>query len=118
MKNIIKTIIIALLFCSCDQPTEIVRHSPVIKSISSSRTITFPKEFIDIGADVSDKDEEDELTYLWQSTCGRFVNIHNNPTQWQSPDYPDSCIITLTVSDGYFEVSKSTAILVISDNAN
>lgn len=113
MKRFIKVLIYLILWSSCNQPVEIVRHAPVIHSIILSRTIIYPNEFIDVKADVSDEDKGDQLSYLWESTCGHFNNIHNNPTQWQAPDYPDTCTITLTVNDGYFEVSRSISITVI-----
>ena len=115
MKNVLLIIVVVLFFSgNCDQPTEIVRHAPVIKRINVSRTMVYPNEFVDIDADVYDEDNGEDLTYLWQSTSGRFVNVRNNPTQWQAPGQPDSCIILLTVNDGYFEAAKSTVIVVIA----
>ena len=77
---------------------EILRHPPVIHSISASRTIIYPTQFIDIEANVSDEDEEDTISFLWESMCeGHFVNMYNNPTQWYAPEYPDTCTTTLTV---------------------
>ena len=116
MKIILKITIILLYLYSCDQPVEIVRHPPVIHAINLSRTIIYPKESIDIEADVTDEDQADKLSYLWQATSGHFVNQHSNPTQWYAPDQPDSCMISLTVNDGYFEVSKSTIIVVVRRN--
>ena len=114
MNKFFKIVLILIFFFSCDQPIEIIRHAPIIHSINLSRTILFPDEFIIVEADVTDEDEGDELSYLWQSTNGQFVEIHNNPTHWYAPDYPDTCTLTLTVSDGYFKASKSALVYVIS----
>jgi len=117
MKMMIFIIMLIAILFACNDPLEILRHSPVIHSINLSRTTIYPEQYIDIEAVVTDEDKNDELTFLWESTCeGHFVHIHNNPTQWYAPENPDTCIISITVSDGYFEVSKSATVTIISSN--
>jgi len=99
-----------ILFCS--QPVEVVRHSPEIKSLTADKGSVFVGEFINLRAVVEDKDEDDELLLTWTATAGTLTNTKNNPTQWHAPSTPQRVTITLTVSDGYFEVSKSLDIVV------
>ena len=113
MKLIFKITMILVVLISCEEPTEIIRHAPEIHGIFFSRSAIYPNEFVDVTANVTDEDKGDKLTYNWQTTCGHFNNTINNPTQWFAPSYPATCTISLTVSDGYFEVSKSAEIIVL-----
>lgn len=110
---IISIIILLSLSCS-DKPTEIVRHEPVIQSITPERSIIYTNDTIKIQASVSDEDQDDKLTYAWSATGGSFISETNNPTQWHSPDNSGDYIITLTVSDGYYNRSKTTTIKVVN----
>ena len=112
MNRIFKIAIIIILFTSCEEPTRIVKHAPVIHAIHLSRTIVNPNEYVNIEAHVTDEDKGDKLSFLWQCSNGHFNNTKNNPTQWFAPDSPDTCTILLTVSDNYFEVSESAEIIV------
>jgi len=97
---------------TCSQPVEVVRHSPEIKSLTADKGIVYVNEFITLQAVIVDNDEDDELVLTWTATAGTLTNTKNNPTQWHAPSTPQTVTITLTVSDGYFETSKSLEIVV------
>jgi len=99
--------------CS-SKPTEIVRHEPVIHSISPERSVVYISETITITASVSDEDDEDQLSYKWSASGGSFVSDRNNPTQWQSPNTAGTYMIRLVLSDGYFQTSKEINITAIT----
>lgn len=99
---------------ACSEPTNIVRHVPFIQSITLERSLVFVGETINIQAAVGDQDPDDVLRYKWTATAGSFVNENNNPTQWRAPNQPGACTITLILSDGYYEISKSAVINVIN----
>ena len=100
------------LILSCSQPVEVVRHSPEIKSLIADKGVVYVNEFITLQAEVVDKDKDDALVLEWTATAGKLTNTKNNPTQWHAPSAAQTVTITLTVSDGYFEVSKSLDIVV------
>jgi len=103
--------IVLIIGCSSN-PTQIVRHKPVIHSISAARAIIFVAETVEVQASVSDEDENDELRFNWSATGGTFINTFNNPTQWRAPNAIGTFTLTLSVSDGYFQISKSIQITV------
>lgn len=103
-----------LIWTGCQSPTEVLRFEPVIHSISLERTIIYSGESVGVSASVSDADENDTLTFRWHASGGDFVNEKNNPTQWRAPNTVGDYTLTLVVTDGYYEVSKSTTIKVIN----
>lgn len=110
--------LILILSClsinSCENnPAKIIRHKPVIQSITLQKSSLYPRETIIVTASVSDDDETDELKFKWESTCGSFISEINNPTSWQAPGQAGTCSITLNLSDGYFTTAKSVNVKVI-----
>ena len=63
-----------------------------------------------ISVDATDPDR-DPLTYRWQVDSGRIIDENANPSSWETPDNPLSCIIRVFVSDGINE-EVTTAIAV------
>ncbi|MBC8387483.1 MAG: hypothetical protein H8E13_05470 [Actinobacteria bacterium] len=53
----------------------------------------------------------DPLTYRWWAGRGRIIDENANPSSWEAPDSPLSCIIRVYVSDGINE-EITTAITV------
>jgi len=105
--------LLILLFFACSEPVSVVKHKPVIHSITLSRTRIYVDEFITIQADVTDKDG-DELGFTWSADGGTFINPKNNPTQWHAKADPGTYTINLSVTDGTFIVEKSAQVQVIS----
>jgi len=103
-----------LMWAGCQSPTEVLRFEPVIHSITLERTIVYTGEAVGVSANASDADENDTLTFRWHATGGDFVNEKNNPTQWRAPNTAGDYTLTLTVTDGYYEVSKTATIKVIN----
>ena len=101
------------LFLACSEPVSVVKHKPVIRSITLSRTQIYVDEFITVQADVADEDK-DELSYTWSADGGIFINPKNNPTQWHAKTEPGTYTINLSVTDGTFIVEKATQVQVIS----
>ena len=117
MKRIYLVFILPVLLLSavrCGESVKVVQHEPVIESITASRTLVYPKEFVTIVAKVTDKDKNDKLDFKWTATGGKLTNENNNPTQWHAPDSPGTFTITLSVFDGVFEVKDSIEIKVIA----
>lgn len=114
MRNYLFLLLIMLLsIIACDSnPTQIIRHEPVIHSITPQRTVVYVNDAVEIKAEVSDADEKDELRFQWSATGGSFVSEKNNPTQWKAPNQTGEFAISLKLSDGYYEVSKSVNIRV------
>ena len=112
---LLKTIIILLLMIACcsESPT-LVRHVPMIEDLHIDHGIVCTGGYTDVKIIASDEDPQEELTYLWSATCGKFVNPHNHHTQWWAPDVPDTCILSVSVSDHHFTVSDSGLVRVIS----
>jgi hypothetical protein len=105
-------LIIGCWILTCSEPVKVVRHAPEIKSLTADKTIVYVNEFITLQANVVDEDKEDELSFEWSTTAGNLINTKNNPTQWQAPPTAQTVTISLMVSDGYFETSKTLDIVV------
>jgi hypothetical protein len=86
----------------------------VIHSLTLDRTVIYVAESVGVSAHVSDADENDTLTFRWSADGGDFVNEKNNPTQWRAPNVAGKYTLTLVVTDGYYETSKSVGISVIN----
>ena len=96
-------------------PVDGPAHSPVISSLTASKTNPVIDEAITLEVVAVDSDE-DELTYAWSDDCdGSFTAPDQAQTDW-SNDQSISCTIKATVSDGIHEAEGTVDVTVYENN--
>ncbi len=107
------TLVLFIGISSCDDDTppsnENVRLSvtPRIENVTVGNKVTFT---CNVGFYEGDNSL---LTYNWTSSCDNIIGESNTKTiTWQAPAEPDTCNITVLVSDGKFSDEYSFSIIV------
>lgn len=100
-------------FYGCDNSgtanPEIIGVLPSTEEVSIGQTINFTC--------VLDGEATPDMTFQWQSTCGDFQGESSGQTaSWRAPDVPDTCSITVTISNGDYTDDYTFSILVIDPN--
>ncbi|MFA7123018.1 MAG: SUMF1/EgtB/PvdO family nonheme iron enzyme [Candidatus Delongbacteria bacterium] len=92
--------------------SDTANHSPVINSLIASSNSILEGDTIFLICTASDIDG-DILSFTWEKSAGTIFG-NGDSVSWVAPNYADSCIISCSVSDGYFSDSDSTIIKVYS----
>ena len=102
-----KSVLTVLIFCtffSCNSPNDsssddyFPNHPPVIEDIvvfPGTRGISYSFDLICVAHD----EDEDSLTYVWDSRGGHYVDFHNNMAHWAG-DSVGTYEVICTISDG------------------
>ena len=102
------------IFCGSCAPAN---GTPVISSLEAERDLVAPSSSCKIECIASDPDG-DSLTYTWSASKGNFSGADEGKpvTIWMAPDTPDSCTITVMVTDARGGESTGSLSIEVAPN--
>ncbi len=87
-------------------PPEIISVMPGLEETTAGNITRFT-------CVVSDDEDQNKLSYHWESSCGGFDGETTKEfVDWKAPNEQSECTLKLTVSDGEFSVEHSFTVLV------
>ena len=94
---------------------EITNHAPVIDSITASSQYVNISGNIILTCEATDQDG-DTISYSWNATAGGLSSTVGKTVTWTAPSSAQTCVITVTISDGRSTASGSITIYVSSSS--